>query len=207
MNKKTFMAVIMSLVILISLATQLHNAKSQVSLTVSPGFTIKVIKPIEDATYVDTMPVIVQVNGNFNLTGQSFLGGSCWYYLDDEGIDSGVYVPGSAIGYSVNVNISSLSVGQHKVTIFVKLSYYQRNSPPFGVYYTSALGPSEYFYVASPTPSPIPSPSPTLLRPTPSLPYPPSPSPSVAEFPNWIILQLTAAAATMVVWVRKRKER
>jgi hypothetical protein len=44
------------------------------------------------------------------------------------------------------------------------------------------------------------------VLPNPSSSLSPSPSPSVAEFPNWIILPLMAVAATMIVYLRRRRK-
>jgi hypothetical protein len=123
--------------------------------------------------------------------------------------------------YPISINYScvvdQISLGLHNLTIYVAADTYCMNWETiidgyhYPHYYYQDVSANETFSfdVAAPsTPGPTPTPisTPSASQ-TPEITEAPSPSPSVAEFPNWIVLPLTVAAATMAVWVRKRKER
>jgi hypothetical protein len=117
-----------------------------------------------------------------------------------------VDVPVSEMGYRLDNHLpikvfdnTTISVppGSHYIVVYAIDS--TGNTAQSNVVFFTVSTPA-----STPTPTLTPTPTPTPTQ-TSSTTETPVPSPSVAELPNWIVLPLMAAAATMIVCFKKNK--
>ncbi len=120
MNKKTFMAAIITATLLFSFAVgaqtvQLAKADSNVSLTLT------VSSPTQNATYTTFMEVSAFVGDNVENPNATYLGGDSWYRIDNNtNVEDSDFID---YGGTANVYIGDLTNGTHQLTITAQVQY------------------------------------------------------------------------------------
>ena len=235
MSKKSFMASIIILAFLISLAAGMQTVEvakaNPIPWLSTPNQekpTLTIETPQNYTTYNDssiflnftvTKPSSWEVYWVIPYVGQIafidvYLDGNLSFHLSVYGSNLTSY---NLTSFSVMLNQSAL--GLHKANVTVQ-SYTYYRGPAYNNTYilsqiTSSSGPvyeypivvsdSVYFTVVE-EPSSSLSPSPTVL-PTTSPSPSPTPSPSIPEFPTWIVIPLVLAATLLIIYKRKGNRR
>ncbi len=193
---------------------------------------LSTISPVGNIAYNGSMPLNVNMAWKENYTVVPFMYFNVSYNIDDSqkiSIPQGnnpqfnATAQGTAYHYeyrvfppsttntAIDIDISGLTSGAHKLTIFADGEFNANNNFIFPYHYQSSPIYFSVNYLAtyptttpSTTPTPSPTASPTL---TPS-PTPSTPSPTVPEFSLWSILlplSLIATAAGLLVYHKKHK--
>jgi hypothetical protein len=222
--KKLFVLLIQFLILLLVPTLTMADSSND-----SINCTLSVISPDSKVPYNDTLPLNVNMGWTAN-TVVPFMYFNVSYAIDDisrisiaQGNNPSfnstaqgtalhyeyLVFPPSSTNTALNIDISTLTSGAHKLAVFVEGEYNVNNDFIFPYQYQSyPIYFSVDYLAAYPTVSPSPTPSPTPTPTSTPTPVPTStlsPTPTVPEFPWLAIVPLLLSAFVVALILGHRK--